>query len=473
MTAQAGRAERGIVERVQIRGVLVMETPAHFGGGDVVGPADMTLLRDAMDGQSPLLPGASLAGALRTYLREYEHGYGQPGDPKDLAGRLFGAIAGKKSVQSWLLVDDSLGQSPGVELRNGVAIDAKTRTAAEKKLFDMELLQAGTTFDISLEFLRTGENGDLLPALAVALRGLQEGEIHLGLRKRRGLGRCRVGEWRVRRYRLTTAEGLVAWLDDRASAEESGSDIVALLGVALDVPDGRERFDLEADFELESSILIRSGGGGPNAPDMIHLHSPREGSDRPIVSGTSLAGAIRARALRIANTLHGREAGRDLVDGMFGRRIEGRDDKPSGSRVLVEEGVLEGTRDLVQSRVKIDRFTGGSYPGALFSQQPAFGGVGSSLGMELSLRQPRDAEIGLLLLVLKDLWTGDLPLGGESGVGRGRLKGVCANLALRRRGQAVDWMLERSERGLDMSGSGTAQDLERYVSALAGYGRVS
>ncbi|MGQ9815302.1 MAG: hypothetical protein ACUVR3_09155, partial [Candidatus Roseilinea sp.] len=59
--------------------------------------------------------------------------------------------------------------------------------------------------------------------------------------------------------------------------------------------------------------------------------------------------------------------------------------------------------------------------------------------VDISLAQPRpespgaapqpgikQSEIGLLLLLLKDLWTGDLPLGGESSVGRGRLKGVQA-----------------------------------------------
>ena len=39
-----------------------------------------------------------------------------------------------------------------------------------------------------------------------------------------------------------------------------------------------------------------------------------------------------------------------------------------------------------------------------------------------------EANIGLLLLLLKDLWTADLPLGGESSVGRGRLRGKHAVL---------------------------------------------
>jgi hypothetical protein len=41
----------------------------------------------------------------------------------------------------------------------------------------------------------------------------------------------------------------------------------------------------------------------------------------------------------------------------------------------------------------------------------------------------KNAELGLILLLLKDLWTGDLPIGGESGVGRGRLKGLSATIS--------------------------------------------
>ena len=87
----------------------------------------------------------------------------------------------------------------------------------------------------------------------------------------------------------------------------------------------------------------------------------------------------------------------------------------------------------MQSRVKLDRFTGGSYPQALFSQEPVIGGADTLVQIELALRQRmtdpealRQAQVGLLLLILKDLWTGDLPLGGESSVGRGRLSGRSA-----------------------------------------------
>ncbi len=76
--------------------------------------------------------------------------------------------------------------------------------------------------------------------------------------------------------------------------------------------------------------------------------------------------------------------------------------------------------------------------------------------IHLELRRPQrssqadfDAKAGLLLLALKDLWTGDLPLGGESSVGRGRLQGLDA--ALSYAGQR-HWALRQGAAGLELQG---------------------
>lgn len=448
----SGRTAREITGRTIISGRLVLETPTHLGNGDIVGITDMPLLRDPRDGVRPLLTGASIAGALRSYLREVERGYGEKGQKGDFAERLFGRLEGKFTLQSWLLVDDALGDATGIELRDGVAIEPATRTAEDKKKFDIELLAAGTSFEVRLEFLESEESRNLLGALATALDGLAGGEIGLGQRKRRGFGRCRVSEWRVRRYNLTTPTGLLAWLDDETAGEQAGGDIFALLGVSRGMTDRRNRFGIEATFGLPGSLLIRSSSGEPGSPDMVHLKSRRQGKNRPIISGTSLAGAVRSRALRIAQTILDQEKAKTLVNGMFGHMDEENASpdaersaadrpKPSGSRVITEESIVEGGRELVQSRVKIDRFTGGAFPAALFSEQPVFGNRQARVKLNLTLRNPQAAEIGLLLLVLKDLWTGDLPLGGESSVGRGRLEGQHAVLTLHEEGVEQRWEL--------------------------------
>ncbi len=445
---------RGIQERIVVEGILVLETPAHLGNGDAEGPLDMPLLLDPLEERS-LLTGTSIAGALRNYVWEHS---------QDLANSLFGDVTNEESIQSPLIVDDALGDKPDVELRDGVAIDPRTRTAEARKKFDIELLTAGTEFPLSFELLvLKGKEDKLQEAFALALQGLEKGEIRLGKRKRRGFGRCRVEHWKVCRYDMTRPQGLVAWLEDDVSNWKEGADIVALLGVTLPNCKRQPTCVLKGIFAIDGSLLIRSGFGEPDAPDSVHLHSRRRGQDVPVLSGTSLAGALRARALRIANTL-GKD-GKAVTDQLFGYRRgdEGPRRPLTASRLWVEETVIQNPLELVQSRLKVDRFTGGSYPGALFSEQPVFGQLSGETIVEIKLELYRssDAGIGLLLLLLKDLWTGDLSLGGESSVGRGRLEGKQATLTH----DGASWTLvQKGDGALQVEGDQTR--LEQFVQAF-------
>ena len=67
---------RFITERWVVTGTLLLETPSHFGNGDADALTDMPLLVDEVD-HEPFLPGTSIAGALRNYLRERALGYGK------------------------------------------------------------------------------------------------------------------------------------------------------------------------------------------------------------------------------------------------------------------------------------------------------------------------------------------------------------------------------------------------------------
>src|SRR5690606_19803190 len=278
--------------------------------------------------------------------------------------------------ESWLMVEDARGKVPEkaapVEIRDGVTIDPRSRTAEEGKKYDIELLAAGTSFDLNFElWVEREKRAALLRAVATALHGFETGAIRLGMRKRRGFGRCRVEGWRVARYDMSTPQGIIGWLNHQDGSGEPAESIAGTLGVD-DLGEHAGRVcKVQATFKLDGSLLIRSDTGEGNDPDMVHLHSWRPGHGlRPVLSGTSLAGALRGRALRIINTLGKNPA---LIDDLFGKRIQDNNDVPSGSRFIVHESVIqEGITDLVQNRVKLDRFTGGAYPQALFSQQPVW-----------------------------------------------------------------------------------------------------
>ncbi|MBL8170420.1 MAG: hypothetical protein JNJ50_19835 [Acidobacteria bacterium] len=542
-TEKKRRTHRRLVERYVITGALRLTTPAHFGNGETDSFTDMPLLKDELEPDKPLLPGSSIAGALRSYLREYEAGYWRPlPDPirnnsqaekerfdremaeerKLFAGQLFGDVRSDDGLgQSHLIVHDALGQAAGYELRDGVRIEPETRTAEDEKKYDTTLLAAGSKFALRFDLLIGLPEGctsdsderfkdhrnQLLKSLATALNGLAAGEITLGARKRRGFGRCRVTEWAVRRYNLLDQNELLAWLAEgrtgwaEAVKPSPPADIKTALGVKELLQDNRRRLSLNAKFALDGSLLVRSGRPD-EGPDMAHLQSWRPAQNgkpepRPIIAGTSWAGVLRSRATQIAHTLatngqtenatlqkQQRVRVADLIERVFGPadiRFGDRDIKASRIEVAETEVGDKGIKRLEQTRIKIDRFTGGAFESALFSEEPLFGNQDSRLTLELTLRLPDEgksgerAEIGLLLLLLKDLWTGDLPIGGESAIGRGQLRGVEATIKYNGR----CWKLNQTDSGkiaaleakLDAQGNETSSEanrdeLDSFVAAL-------
>jgi len=457
---------RSVKERIYIEGTLVLTSPAHFGG-EGESCSDMPLLRDALT-RKPLLTGASIAGALRSYAREFIKGYGvdedpsNPGEVEELFGYISRGDASPASHLSRLIVDDAVSlDQPASELRDGVAIDPRTRTAMDGKKFDMELIPAGTRFPISMELLLPEEGGPrLLGLLVQALQGLQRGEIHLGMRKRRGFGRCTVESWKVWRYRMDNREDVIAWIQ-HGKTRRAPQGLDSLLEQTLpSFVDARRQMKLVASFAIDGSILIRSAGDSANAPDAVHL---RDANGKTVIPGTSWAGALRSRAFRIMNTLAPASA-ETFTSKIFGPRLgDDASITPSGGRLWVEESEIVNAVSRVQSRVMLDRFTGGAYPQHLFSEQPVWGG---EVKLELVLLNPRPAEVGLLLLLLKDLWTGDLPLGGESGIGRGRLKGQWASLDYDGR----HWRIEQLADRLEISGD--RAELGKMVQEIPGAAEV-
>ncbi len=468
----SGENSRHIIERIIIEGDFVLQTPAHFGNGDGDSSV-MELLTDSADPSRAMLPGASIAGALRAYLWSREVG---EVDPETLQAQnyrhtltvslLGGLRADNDGGQSRLIVDDASGDGVGRIERDGVGINPMSRTAAEDMLYRVQLWSAGTRFTLRFELLiYAGDDRDgLRRALAVALSGLNDGAITLGARKRRGYGRGAVEAWRVLRFDLSTIEGVMAWLQTgnvSLSTIAAPVDLLAALNTDDNFARTTQWFEIDACFTLNGSLLIRSFDAAYT--DMRHLHS----GGRPVLSGTSLTGALRARAGKILRTIHAQDSTRQdkLMEDIFGSPPRKKEDKTplKGGKLTVEEHVIETQApDRVQSRVSIDRFTGGALDTALFTQQPVFESDAKGVRVKLRLRNPSEAEIGLLLLLLKDLWTGDLPLGGEQSVGRGRLRGESATLT----DHVQTWALKRDA---DDNISVTGTNLNEYVAQMHQY----
>lgn len=438
---------RTLSARWVLTAALRLKTAAHFGGRGV-SSLDMQILRCVRSGR-PLLPGTSLGGALRAHLLDRLAGYwseelqgdfGQPTPEANLAAKLFGAVRGLDSndhSQSQLIVFDALGTLPDdsayTEVRDGVMIDASTGIAADKKKFDFEVLPPGTTFDVRFDLLVLAgtDEIELLSLLCASLEGLGEGDIRIGLRRSRGLGAVLSENWTVRRYDLSSQQGWLDWiggdhiikpdLSSQLSIRSAIHSVILNNQLLRNYTDNRRRIIIDVEAFLLGDILIRSPNAKADGPDVMHLSS----GGVPILSGTSLTGVLRSQALRIVRLVHGmtRTDAEIFVAQLFGPREE-RDRNPElqprGSRFRVSEGEVTKGRNQRITRVAIDRFTQGVVPTALFDEQTH---VRGTVQIRFELRNPRDGEIGLLLLILKDLLTGQLPVGGTSSVGRGVLIG--------------------------------------------------
>lgn len=422
---------RLLAARWVIQGRLTLVTALHLGG-DESDAVDMPVLRDGRTG-SPLLPGTTLAGALRNALADRLVGYGER-EPDEVSGLFGGRRGDDDGAQSPLVVFDAIGEFPdgaGFEIRDGVAISPATGIAEDHKKYDFEVLPASTTFPVRVDLLVAPDvdEAQLVAQLAAALDALSHGDSGFGARRTRGLGKVRAA-WVSRRYDLGAKQGWLDWarshhqpalptslasIHDAIAAAWKGSPLERL-------SDARSLVTIRMRLRVKHDILVRSAGTTPEAPDVVHLRS----GDAPVLPGTSLAGVMRAQALRIAKLVRAEHGDAERwIDRLFGPRFEGRRAgpgfEPRASRLRVGEAGITQSSQQRQARIAIDRFTGGVVDGALFDEQPE---VGGAVNVTLELRDPQPGELGLVLLVVKDILDERLPVGGTSSVGRGFLSGT-------------------------------------------------
>jgi CRISPR/Cas system CSM-associated protein Csm3 (group 7 of RAMP superfamily) len=495
-----------VVRRLYARGTWKLDSVAHFGGAET-GVADMCLLLDA-DG-NPFIPGASVAGAARSFLARQSEPWAEYKKAKESRElkRFFGGADKDDTMSALIVADASCKQKqPMTSIRDGVRVDTQSGSAADKAKFDVEVVERGTEFELRFEcIIRDADDQPKLKELFLALlHGFQQGDIRLGARTRRGYGRGKVESWEIRDLQMDNQEDVMAWLrDDAWSRPESSLTPSALPS------DQRSYFHIAADFELRTSLLIRSSSADPDAPDevpdMTHLHS----NGKPVVPGTSFAGAFRHRAALIADALCWRKdsADNDAVCEMFGPVHEQKRDKAQqepdqvdpeenaqevhdeerdetqtkelwASRVWIEERLVKRVKLQWQDRVAIDRFTGGSLDGALFNEKPAYPlalkdikkQARPNLRLRLTLEEPDSAEIGLLLLTLRDFWHSHAALGGETSNGRGTLRGIKARLQFKRSDSSDTevWKFSHKDKRMTLD-EGDAAFLECCVKKAQGY----
>jgi len=478
-----------------------LETRAalHIGAGKGESEFDALLRRTAAG--DAFIPGSALAGALRAVATRLAPRIGskvcqafETNKPKTPCGcmvcHLFGDVnpqevdtenEGGRASRLWVY-DATLQTDEKTWIRDGVGIDRATGAAARQGAvkFDLEVLPAKAIFDLRLE-LEDANDADR-QLLAVTLAEWKAGRGAVGGRVARGLGALKLEGLAVKTRNLNTKTALMSYLRGEADAGLQPIADDANAWIANRVLEARDSITPEdknpdvAHSWVELKLTLQAIG-----PLLVNdpTQAGRSGFDhapliegKPILPGSSLRGALRSHAERIARTLatehavHGddflatcpacnpvarprgkedlaleccdsllkRQEWRDPTDSFWRDPDQGIDTTHDlclacqlfgsprwGSRLIVEDAALEENTTpvyKVQDFLAIDRFTGGGKDGAKFDAaalwQPRF-------ITHLRLENPQDWELGWLVLVLRDLAEGWLKVGFGAAKGFGQV----------------------------------------------------
>jgi len=489
----------------------VDEVPERDGEGTVI-----RFCRNGL--KEPTIPGRSIRGAVRAACDVARQALEEAGDPVTQDGGVFSKASwvslwgddtdytGKSLLDRRMRSDDSLpirqsaltfhavsfpeykdsdsGESP-LPRRHGVGIDRTTGAASDGALYEHEFLPRGTRFAIRItaegrddeKMRREQSEGIPGPASSESVKKILEfivgvltsGAVGLGGRTGSGQGTIRVIEPKLRRTGGTTDTGTPTEpadvLDALIGENAEGTSLpLELGGWSLEEP-ARVTITWWSPtgiFVAEDEELTKQRKEKAQETDLTAngvtepLRDPSVPWDQAqlLIPGTSIRGALRSRASRIARTvlaardelstfashdLHEQIAAEpNLVRYMFGS-TEYR------GAVTVHDclSTKRGKRIEVTHNA-IDRWTGGVIDGGLFTEAVYLGTKWEPIRIDIDLRQllnnieaekgPEDREQSkpthadyahaayvLLGLVLAELSAGTLPLGSRSTRGLGQV----------------------------------------------------
>lgn len=499
----------------------------HIGGVDEVPDRDRegTVIRFCRNGlKEPTIPGRSIRGAVRAAcnmlweerkLKDDPHGVFSETNWKSLWGDDLAHHEGdspedvlpvRRSALTFYAVsfpqykDSDSGESP-LPRRHGVGIDRTTGAASDGALYEHEFLPRGTRFNIRIT--AEGRDGEKMeneqsegipgPAPSESVKKLLEfivdvlrsGAVSLGGRTGSGQGTIQVIEPKLHRTGRTTDTGTLTApadvLDALIGEDEEGTPIpLELGGWSLDEP-ARITINwwsptgifVAEDENLTKQRKKKAQETDPTANGVTEpLRDPSVPWDEAqlLIPGTSIRGALRSRASRIARTvlaardelptfashdLHEQIAAEpNLVRYMFGST------EYRGAVTVHDCLSTERGKRIEVTHNAIDRWTGGVIDGGLFTEAVYLGTEWEPIQIDIDLRRllknieaekgpeakrgPADADeaehssVGreqpkpthadyahaayvLLGLVLAELSAGTLPLGSRSTRGLGQV----------------------------------------------------
>ena len=252
---------------------------------------------------------------------------------------------------------------------------------------------------------------ELMSQLYQMLYGLHTQEVRLGCKKTRGYGELKITSVRIKEY---TAENILEYKD--------AYDIKEAI---KQLPDCKEKcfeeaynlshyVHIEVPLKMRGGISIRQYFAQKDEPDFAHITA----NTFPVIPGTSFAGAIRSRMRQMLCEIFFQKSQNEIdsiMDYLFGYVKE---KKAHCSNIVIKESVINSAKSLTIARTAVSRFESSAKSKSYRKEKTYVDGT-LTLKIDISKKIYTDWIVGLLLLVIKDIQNGYLPVGGQTAIGRG------------------------------------------------------
>ncbi len=424
-------------------------TPLFVGSGAASLITDSLVMKDHND--LPMIPGTSLSGVLRHALEDFSKDkidwndiFGFQGKDNDgLGSRLIVSSAyflnGKGKVSEGLTKDldsNTLNKLQKLPTRQHVRITEKG-VAADKVLFDNEVVYAGAQFIFEIELKGTKTDEDSWKQI---IKEIKSPSFRIGQGTRDGYGNLKVIGVYEKTFNLVNENDFEAYLSFNPSLN------------SIEIKETEEKTDSNiTDYTLEltpDDFFIFSEGFGDSEVDnkpteeeiIVYNNGKIDFENRTLIPASSIKGAIAHRTAFHYNKFNKFYA--DTINENLKNYVEENNQAVKtlfGEQAQVVNGNLLGERGIVIlddlyyddidnskifNHVAIDRFTGGSIDGALFSEKVSYK-RDKKIVLEINLAKEIEDDTILLAFeeTLKDICRGLLPLGGMTTKGFGMFTG--------------------------------------------------
>lgn len=463
MTGKNYLGDAAVIARIVLTGRLVVKSPVCIGdgngedGGNPSNSKDIHVQKNKKE--QPFIPGTSMCGVLRCLMEERRN--------EPLAALIFGGTADNEG-QSLLQVYDTVLEGANLAYRDGVAINYYTGVAKDGAKYDYEVVDKGEgcfRLEAVIRQKYVRQKNEIRKAIIWIKDKLSHG-IRVGAMTAKGLGLVKLEECKLGFYDLAeNTDDVKAWF---MKPEAWGDDASDGMKEASEQDISNQWPVFEGDFALRSTMIIRSDNVDVNEGSNTHIDQVflKNSSGQYVVPGASFKGVLRHQARYILGKIQGQGNSAESFLNQFMGYSENIE-KRSKSRFYVAESILtDAVREKVITRNRIDRVTGGVMDSALFTSVPVFQNKAGEKALHVKFfikpdhKTNNHAEIGLVILLFRDLWQGRIAIGGETGIGRGTLKGLSGKFSI----DGIEYII--NEAGEVRAENGDISKLDEYVRAL-------